>query len=264
MARERQHRSTGKRAWVYSFLVHGIIVLLIFIGVGFGAFRAAEHSAPGGADDSAPVKATLVSQEQIDQQHRQSAVAREKKRAQARRKKQQAVAARKREQQQRAQRKQRRKAAAKAKANAKAKAEAKKAAADRAAQEKAQAEAVAQYKKEFQKELAAEKAQRQAAKENAQAMGSYIGAITQKIKRNWSMPSSTPKNLKCQVSMTQVPGGEVIDAKVTHCNADQAVKQSIISAIYKASPFPQPAKHSLFERQIEFTFTRKNLSTSES
>ena len=36
--------------------------------------------------------------------------------------------------------------------------------------------------------------------------------------------------------VTQVPGGEVTQVRIGQCNGDQAVRESIEAAVYRASP----------------------------
>jgi colicin import membrane protein len=60
--------------------------------------------------------------------------------------------------------------------------------------------------------------------------------------------------LDCQVELTQVPGGTVTSARVTQCNGDPAVRQSIENAVYRASPLPEPPDPALFESRIVIRF----------
>jgi colicin import membrane protein len=56
------------------------------------------------------------------------------------------------------------------------------------------------------------------------------------------------------VFVTQVPGGNVVSAKLGACNGDDAVKQSILDAVSRASPLPPPPDPALFERNLELYF----------
>ena len=58
--------------------------------------------------------------------------------------------------------------------------------------------------------------------------------------------------------MTQVPGGVVTGVQVGRCNGDEAVRQSIEAAVYRASPLPQPSDPALFERNLVVTFRPEN------
>ena len=78
--------------------------------------------------------------------------------------------------------------------------------------------------------------------------------ITARIQRAWIRPPSARPGIDCTLYVTQVPGGEVVDVKLGACNGDDAVKQSILDAAYRASPLPAPSDPGLFERKLEVTF----------
>ncbi|HVA54355.1 MAG TPA: cell envelope integrity protein TolA [Gammaproteobacteria bacterium] len=128
---------------------------------------------------------------------------------------------------------------------------------------KLKAEATAQSKKR----KSAENARRQAelkreinAEQNAleAKRASYnqqwAALITQKIENNWVKPPTAPDNLKCIVDVQQVPGGTVTNATVGVCNGDDAVRQSIVNAVYQSSPLPPPPDPSIFDRSLTITF----------
>jgi colicin import membrane protein len=46
----------------------------------------------------------------------------------------------------------------------------------------------------------------------------------------------------------------VTNVRIGNCNGDQAVRESIEAAVYRASPLPPPPDPSLFERSLEITF----------
>jgi colicin import membrane protein len=54
--------------------------------------------------------------------------------------------------------------------------------------------------------------------------------------------------------VTQAPGGTVLRAEVKECNGDEAVRQSLEAAVFRASPLPPPPEPSLFERNIDLRF----------
>ena len=49
-------------------------------------------------------------------------------------------------------------------------------------------------------------------------------------------------------------GGELSAEELARCNGDESVRQSLEAAVYRASPLPQPADPSLFERSLVVTF----------
>jgi colicin import membrane protein len=86
------------------------------------------------------------------------------------------------------------------------------------------------------------------------AMADWVGQIGARIQRAWLRPPSARPGIECVVYVSQVPGGEVVNVRVGECNGDQAVRESIESAVYRASPLPPPPDPALFERNLEIRF----------
>jgi colicin import membrane protein len=140
-------------------------------------------------------------------------------------------------------------AEAKQAADARQAAEAKQAAdAKRAAEERARQDREA----ELRKQLADE--ERVAAVQSGPLRDRYIALLRNKIQNAWIKPPSATPGVDCLVQVTQVPGGEVTGARVTQCNGDAAVRQSIENAVYRASPLPDPPDPALFERNLSLRF----------
>jgi colicin import membrane protein len=130
-----------------------------------------------------------------------------------------------------------------------------KAAEEAAAKAKAAAAAKAQAaasQADLQRSIDAEE-RLDAARANG-ALSTWNAQITARITRAWIRPPSARPGLQCTLYLTQVPGGEIVDVKLGACNGDDAVKQSILDAAYRASPLPAPPDPSLFERSLEVTF----------
>ena len=89
---------------------------------------------------------------------------------------------------------------------------------------------------------------------NSGALARYQYDIKQEIQRNWVRPPSAIPGLECDVLVRQLPGGEVVGATIGACNGDDAVKRSIEAAVFKASPLPQPADPTLFDRNLRIVF----------
>jgi len=127
--------------------------------------------------------------------------------------------------------------------------------AKRAAEEKRKAEEArqsAQDEADLRKSLAEE--ERQMSARSGPAMASWQQQIRARIERAWIRPPSARPGIECTLDVTQVPGGEIVDVKIGACNGDQAVRQSIEQAAYRASPLPPPPDPALFERKLELTF----------
>ncbi|MGI9292257.1 MAG: cell envelope integrity protein TolA [Gammaproteobacteria bacterium] len=85
-------------------------------------------------------------------------------------------------------------------------------------------------------------------------MSRYLALIQQKVERNWTRPATAKPGLECDVSVRQLPNGDVIDARTTRCNGDDAVRRSIENAVRRSSPLPLPENRVLFDRNLLFTF----------
>jgi colicin import membrane protein len=120
--------------------------------------------------------------------------------------------------------------------------------AKRAADERAKQDREA----ELRKQLADE--ERVAAVQSGPLRDRYIALLRNKIQNAWIKPPSATAGVDCLVQVTQVPGGEVTGARVTQCNGDAAVRQSIENAVYRASPLPDPPDPALFERNLSLRF----------
>jgi colicin import membrane protein len=153
---------------------------------------------------------------------------------------------------------------------------AEKAQAERAAAAKAEAEQAAAAKAEAdrkaqqlaqQHKLEQERAQREAdlrsqlaseehlnAVQSSPAKAEYLSLITARINRAWIRPSSARPGVKCSLHITQIPGGEITHVVVAGCNGDEAVRQSVETAAYRASPLPAPSDPALFDPNIDVTF----------
>lgn len=157
-----------------------------------------------------------------------------------------------------------RKAEADRKAEAERKAEADRLARELQAEERRRADDTrirAEREAALQRDLAAEvaaaeaaAARRAAATRAATLSAQWAAAIQGRVQRAWIRPPSAGPGLDCRVLVTQAPGGSVIRAEVRSCNGDDAVRQSIEAAVFRASPLPPPPEPELFERIIELRF----------
>ena len=137
-----------------------------------------------------------------------------------------------------------------------AEAAAKRAEQQRAAEAQAKAAAEQREQQRRQAELAAVMAAEEdllAAKQSG-AQSRYVALIQQRVQRKWRQPASAVAGVECEVSVQQLPNGDVTTARVTRCNADEAVRRSVENAVYAASPLPLPDDRRLFERNLIFVF----------
>jgi colicin import membrane protein len=133
-------------------------------------------------------------------------------------------------------------------------AELKRRAADAEARRLAAAEAAQRSAREsdLARDLAAEEHRLGAV--DAGLLARYVADLRARIERAWNRPASARPGLKCTLFVTQVPGGTVSSVRLGECNGDEAVRQSIVLAVHRASPLPPPPDPSLFERSLNVEF----------
>ena len=85
-------------------------------------------------------------------------------------------------------------------------------------------------------------------------LASWQAEITSRIQNAWIRPPTARPGIECVLDVTEVPGGAVTNVTIGQCNGDQAVRQSIEAAVYRASPLPAPPDPSLFQRELIIKF----------
>ena len=125
----------------------------------------------------------------------------------------------------------------------------------RAAEEQQRQAAVkeqSEREQDLQRDLAAEEQGRRA--RAGPALASWQAQIAARINRAWLRPPTARPGIECMLNVTQVPGGEVTEVSIGECNGDQAVRESIEAAVYRASPLPAPPDPALFDRHLRIDF----------
>lgn len=83
----------------------------------------------------------------------------------------------------------------------------------------------------------------------------YVAAIQNAITNNWLRPDTTQPGLRCMIAITQIPGGDLLDAHVIDpCNADPLTRSSIEQAVRRAAPLPYKGYEKVFQRAFHFNF----------
>lgn len=83
----------------------------------------------------------------------------------------------------------------------------------------------------------------------------YKAAISAAIERNWTKPDNIQPGLQCRITIRQLPGGNVIDAKVApDCPYDELGRRSIETAVLKAQPLPYAGFEDVFNRTLLLNF----------
>ncbi len=94
---------------------------------------------------------------------------------------------------------------------------------------------------------------------DANLKGEYAAAIQRAVLSQWIRPDSVPLGQRCILSIRQLPGGEVVEAKVgANCPYDEAGKRSIEAAVLRAQPLPYRGFESVFQRNLTFNFTAQD------
>lgn len=209
-------------------------------------------------------EALKAERERAAEQQQQAEALREREAEQARERAEAADRDAKREQAARARAAAEKAAAEKAAAD---KSAAEKAAKDKVAREKAEKAAAAKAAADEARERAAREAEvrralaaeeeESAAAARAGVQDEYRALLAQAIERSWIRPPSARAGLACTLYVTQVPGGAVTDVRLGACNGDEAVRESIVNAVYRASPLPPPRDPRAFERRLEIVFRPK-------
>lgn len=82
----------------------------------------------------------------------------------------------------------------------------------------------------------------------------YIAAIQNAVTQNWLRPDNIG-NGACIVHVVQIPGGQVLSAKVdSSCPFDASGRASLENAVLRAQPLPYQGFEDVFQRNLTFTF----------
>lgn len=251
MAASKASPHIGQRRllpWGYSLLLHAGIVACLLMNFHWGTSVVPSL---GGNSETEPVKATVVDQKLIDQQMAMLKSEQDKKH-QEKQQLEQSITDLKQQQTSAQQQVNQQMADLKAQS-------------DRLSKLKAEDERLSQQQKTADNNARRRQLQQDIADEEkahnaglASALQKWVALIQLKVNNNWIKPPNTPADLKCIVAVTQVPGGTVTNAQMSSCNGDDAVVQSIITAVYRASPLPAPPDPSLFDQGKNFNLTFDN------
>jgi hypothetical protein len=92
---------------------------------------------------------------------------------------------------------------------------------------------------------------------NAALFGRYMGQIAARIERAWMRPRSAIEGgtFECRVRIAQSSRGIVESIELQNCAPDDAWRESLISAIQRASPLSAPPEPRLFTPTLTLNFT---------
>ena len=78
--------------------------------------------------------------------------------------------------------------------------------------------------------------------------------IKNKIQRNWTRPINSVDKFQCTLSVQILPGGSVVDVKLTSSCGNPALDESVKRAVLKSDPLPMPADPDVFDRKLNLLF----------
>ena len=84
-------------------------------------------------------------------------------------------------------------------------------------------------------------------------VGQYLAAIVAMVDRNWMRPDSLREGFRCNVTLTQIPGGEVIAVDTAGCVGDPVVIRSVEAAVQR-EPLPYRGFETVFSRKVTIPF----------
>src|SRR5437660_9741662 len=116
----------------------------------------------------------------------------------------------------------------------------------------AEAQDTSEREADLKRSLATE--EKASVERSSAALASWEAQIAARINRAWLRPPTAPAGISCVLTVTQVPGGEVTQVSIGECNGDQAVRESIETAVYRAYPIPLPPVPAFFARIIRVNF----------
>ena len=112
---------------------------------------------------------------------------------------------------------------------------------DQEAELKRQADLQAQMDKERQGRMATEREK-------------WVAMITNKIQRNWVRPINSVDKFSCFLDVQILPGGSVVDVKLTRSCGSTALDESVKRAVLKSDPLPMPTDPEVFDRKLNLNF----------
>ena len=84
----------------------------------------------------------------------------------------------------------------------------------------------------------------------------YMRAIASQVTNAFRYPPGLDEGMTCTLYVRMIPGGEVIEARVTKSSGNAIFDRQAENAVRKAAPLPVPEEARLFSRvrEIQFVF----------
>lgn len=82
----------------------------------------------------------------------------------------------------------------------------------------------------------------------------WAALIQNIVRRNWVRPINSADKFECNVSVQLLPGGTVVNVKLTRSCGSPALDESVKRAVLKSDPLPSPSDPDVFDRNLNFIF----------
>lgn len=99
---------------------------------------------------------------------------------------------------------------------------------------------------------------RDAANARFKGIAAWVDKIRAKIRGNIVLPPDLKGNPEALFLVTQLPTGEVLQARLVISSGHSGYDEAVLRAILKSSPLPKPDSPGLFERELKLTFRPKD------
>jgi hypothetical protein len=91
--------------------------------------------------------------------------------------------------------------------------------------------------------------------ERAITFAKYMGRLTSRIERSWIVPNKTlTTDFHCRVQILRDEVGTVTEVTLQDCDADLAIRLSVLQAIQKSSPLPVLSGDGAFSKTVTLDF----------
>lgn len=117
-----------------------------------------------------------------------------------------------------------------------------------------QQQIAAERERQTIKDRMTREAARSAAAAREKGIATWVDKIRAKIKGNIVLPPGIKGNPEALFLVTQLPTGEVLDARLVISSGHAAYDDAVLRAILKSSPLPKPDSAGLFVRELKLTF----------
>ncbi len=89
---------------------------------------------------------------------------------------------------------------------------------------------------------------------NKRGLADYAAKIRSKVRGNIMLPPNLHGNPEAVFMVDQLPGGEVLEVRLKRTSGNSSLDAAIERAIRKSSPLPKPDNPALFERTLEIKY----------